>query len=82
MCIRDSIELGRRYPSEDALERLATELGVKKDDLGKLDARDSLTDLRRMLTLNPSWGMAFRKMAEQGKEAGLTPEQVMKRLSK
>ncbi len=75
------IELGRRFPSDDALERLAKELGVSAVTLRKLDTRDSLGDLKRMMASNPSWGLAFKKMAEHGKSGALTPEEVLRRLT-
>jgi transcriptional regulator with XRE-family HTH domain len=70
------IELGRRYPSKDALERLSKELKVEVSLLSQLDTRDSLGDLKRMMTKDPAWGVAFRQMAEDGKQGKLTPEDV------
>lgn len=75
------IELGRRFPSEDALERISQELGVDAAELRVLDTRDSLGDLKRMMASNPSWGLAFRKMAEGGKNGSLTPEEVLRKLT-
>ena len=76
------IELGRRYPSEDALVRLSEQLGVDASELSELDTRDSLTDLKRMMNTNPAWGMAYKRMAEDGKSGALTPEEVLRRLTK
>jgi transcriptional regulator with XRE-family HTH domain len=74
------IELGRRFPSEEVLQVLSKELGVPTEELAKLDARSPLSDLKRMAQNNPSWALAFRKMAEQGKDGKLTPEEMIKRL--
>jgi transcriptional regulator with XRE-family HTH domain len=76
------IELGRRYPSDEALTRLAKELGVEAAELRQFDNRDSLGDMRRMMTANPTWGLAFKKMAEGGKSGTLTPEEVLRKLTK
>lgn len=75
------IELGRRYPSDEALDRLAKELKVDASDLRQLDTRESLGDLKRMMVANPSWGLAFRKMAEGSKSGSLTPEEVLRKLT-
>ena len=76
------IELGRRFPSEDVLQALSKELKVPVEELARLDARSPLSDLKRMAQENPSWALAFRKMAEQGKDGKLTPEEIVKRLTK
>ena len=75
------IELGRRFPSEDVLRALSKELGVSKEELAQLDARSPLSDLKRMAQDNPSWALAFRKVAEQSKHGKLTPEEMIKRLT-
>jgi transcriptional regulator with XRE-family HTH domain len=75
------IELGRRFPSEEVLRALSKELGVPSEELARLDARSPLSELKRMAQDNPSWALAFRKMAEQGKDGKLTPEEMIKRLT-
>lgn len=75
------IELGRRFPSDDVLQALSKELGVPSEELAQLDARSPLSDLKRMAQDNPSWALAFRKIAEQGKDGKLTPEEILKRLT-
>jgi transcriptional regulator with XRE-family HTH domain len=76
------IELGRRFPSNEVLQDLSKELGVPSEELARLDARSPLSELKRMAQDNPSWAMAFRKVAEQGKEGKLTPEEMIKRLTR
>ena len=75
------IELGRRYPADDALDRLAKELNVAASDIRQLDNRSSLDDLKRMLASNPSWGLAFKKLAQDGRSGSLTPEEVLRKLT-
>src|ERR1700687_3401069 len=47
------VELGRRYPSDEVLERLASFLETTLDDLKKHDARAPVQELKRMAANNP-----------------------------
>jgi transcriptional regulator with XRE-family HTH domain len=71
------VELGRRYPSEGVLATLAAALGADLEELKKLDTRDSVPLVKRMVEADPRWGMAFRTVAEGGRTGRLTPEQVI-----
>ncbi|RYZ86660.1 MAG: XRE family transcriptional regulator [Proteobacteria bacterium] len=75
------IELGRRYPSDEVLEKIARALDVPFTELKSCDARESLTELKRMVQGDARWAMAFRTVAEQVKQSGLTPDELMKKLS-
>ena len=72
------IEGGSRYPSVQALERLAEELGVSSTALRKLDNRSSLTKLRLILESEPSWGLAFKKLAAAAETGKVAPEDLLK----
>lgn len=74
------IELGRRFPSDEVLHKIAAELKVSFADLKSCDVRESLTDLRKLVQDNEEWGVAFRTVAEQVK-SGMTPQELMKKLS-
>jgi transcriptional regulator with XRE-family HTH domain len=74
------IELGRRYPSDDVLTAIAKELSVTFDELKKYDNRESIADIKRMMTTNPQLGFAFRTAAEKLKTGNLTPEDFLKKL--
>jgi transcriptional regulator with XRE-family HTH domain len=63
------VELGRRHPSEDVLERLAAALSTKVDELRKFDARPPVQELRRMAASDPAMGFALRKVVDQGVSA-------------
>ena len=76
------IELGRRYPSENLLSRLASQLETDLRELKKLDYRSSLDDLKRMMHSNPTWGIAFKQMAQDGKKGTLSPEELIQKLTK
>ncbi len=75
------IELGRRYPSDEVIAPLAKELKVSVEELKQHDARSSLSELKRMVHDDPSWGVAFRKIAEHGKAGKLTPSEIIKKLT-
>jgi transcriptional regulator with XRE-family HTH domain len=75
------VELGRRYPSEGVLEEIAKALKADIEDLKKLDTRDSVPLVKKMVENNPAWGTAFRSVAEAGRD-GLTPEEFVRRLNR
>jgi transcriptional regulator with XRE-family HTH domain len=60
------VELGRRHPSEEVLERLASVLDTTVDDLKKFDARPPMQALKRIAANNPAMGFALRKMVDEG----------------
>jgi transcriptional regulator with XRE-family HTH domain len=66
------IELGRRYPSDAVLAKMAKILGTTLEDLKALDTRPPVSKLRRLATSNPTWGLAFRKVLE------MPPEDLIK----
>jgi transcriptional regulator with XRE-family HTH domain len=68
------IELGRRYPSEALLEKMAFVLGVAVDELKKYDPRPPLEGLKRLTESNPSYGMALRTIVEKK----ISPEDILK----
>lgn len=71
------IELGRRFPSEGVLEDIAKAFGVDAEELRKLDTRDSVPLVKRMVANDPRWGLAFRTVAQAGRSGKVTPEQLM-----
>lgn len=75
------IELGRRYPSDDVLQRMASKLGMPFDELKALDGRESVTELKKMVQGNAQWGLAFRTFNEQVKKNGMTPEEFVRKMS-
>ncbi|MBC7980361.1 MAG: helix-turn-helix domain-containing protein [Armatimonadetes bacterium] len=74
------IEVGRSYPSEDALERIARELGVSPANLRKLDKRSHVSELRDLLQNNPVWGVVFMELAAAARSGRLTPEEALERI--
>lgn len=74
------IELGKRYPSPETLERIADEFGVSVSALEKLDHRESLADFKRLVETNPKLSFAFRTAMNDLKSGKITPESLASRL--
>jgi transcriptional regulator with XRE-family HTH domain len=74
------VELGRRYPGDETLAAIATVLKVDVEELKKFDNRESVTDFKRLLELNPALGMAFRTAITDVKAGKMTPEELTKKL--
>ncbi|HYD55049.1 MAG TPA: helix-turn-helix transcriptional regulator [Gemmatimonadaceae bacterium] len=72
------VELNRRHPSEDVLNRIAAILGTTADELGKFDTRAPLQELKRMATSDPAMGFALRRVVDQG----VTSEELLAFLNK
>ena len=68
------IELGRRYPSEEALVKMARVLGISVEALKEFDTRPPVEELKRLAALDPTFGIALRKVIEQKVSA----EELMK----
>jgi transcriptional regulator with XRE-family HTH domain len=76
------IELGRRFPSEEILAKLARALNVSLPDLKKYDNREPIADLKRLMDSDPKLGFAFRTAVEKAKSGELTAEEIIARLTK
>jgi transcriptional regulator with XRE-family HTH domain len=76
------IELGRRFPSEEILAKLAGALNVSPEDLKQYDNRGPIADLKRLMDSDPKLGFAFRTAVEKVKSGELTAEELIARLTK
>jgi transcriptional regulator with XRE-family HTH domain len=76
------IELGRRFPSEEILGRLAAALNVPLEDLKKYDNRAPIADLKRLMDSDPKLGFAFRTAVEKVKSGELTADELIAKLTK
>lgn len=74
------VELGRRFPSDEVLAKLAKVLKIPLEELQQFDSRQPVADLKRMIENNPGLGFAFRTVVEDMKDGKLTPEGLAKRL--
>jgi transcriptional regulator with XRE-family HTH domain len=59
------VELGRRFPSNKVLAKMATILDVKADELMKFDTRPPVDELKRLAASNPTYGVLLRTIAEK-----------------
>lgn len=59
------IELGRRFPSDDMLEKIAGVLDSELTTLRKLDTRAPVDELKRLSESDPTFGVAFRTLVER-----------------
>jgi transcriptional regulator with XRE-family HTH domain len=76
------IELGRRFPSEEILAKLAGALNVPLEDVKQYDNREPIADLKRLMDSDPKLGFAFRTAVEKIKSGELTAEELIARLNK
>ena len=76
------VELGRRFPSEEILEKLAAALNVSLEELKKYDNREPIADLKRLMDSDPKLGFAFRTAVEKLKSGELTADDIIARLTK
>jgi transcriptional regulator with XRE-family HTH domain len=60
------VELGRRHPSDEVMERLADCLGATLEDLQKYDARPPVQELKRLAASDPAMGFALRRVVDEG----------------
>jgi transcriptional regulator with XRE-family HTH domain len=74
------IELGKRYPSDETLEKLAKLLKVSVEHLKKYDHRDSASDLKRLIESDPRIGLAFRNTVQGLKNGKVTTEDLLRML--
>ena len=74
------IELGKRYPSGETLQKLAKALKTSVDKLQAFDHRDSVSDLKRLIESNPRLGFAFRAAVDQYKEGKLSVDELERRV--
>ena len=63
------VELGRRHPSEKLLAEMAKTLGATLEDLKSHDTRPAVQEIKRLVTSDPAFGFAFRKMIDKNVSA-------------
>lgn len=59
------IELGRRFPSEDLLAKIATLLDRPIEELRGYDSRVPIDELKKVAEMDPAFGFALRKLANK-----------------
>lgn len=71
------VELGRRYPGEEILAKIANTFKISIDHLKGFDSRESLAEFKRVLEANPNVAVAFRTAVQEYKEGRLSPEDLV-----
>lgn len=74
------IELGRRFPSEEVLAKLAMRLGVEAEDLRNLDTRTALSDMKRLVDADPQLGLVFKSVVGHVNKGKLSPQEIAAKL--
>jgi transcriptional regulator with XRE-family HTH domain len=74
------VELGRRYPTEDMLAKIAKKLRTSFEDLKSYDSRAPVDELRRMASSDPAFGFALRRVVDGIADDQLTPQELLKML--
>ena len=74
------VELGRRYPTEDMLAKIAKKIRTSLEDLRSHDSRAPVDELRRMASSNPAFGFALRRVVDRIADEQLTPDDLLKML--
>lgn len=75
------IELGKRYPSDDVLQKLAQHLKTPFDVLKKYDTRTAASDIKRIMENNPQVGFALRTLTDKVKRGEMTADELVSRLT-
>ena len=75
------IELGKRFPSEKVLSRIADVLKVKKTELEKYDIRSTVDEFKKATIRDPQYAFAFRQIMDKkvGSEQLLKAVNAMKK---
>ena len=68
------IELGKRFPSDALLRKIAMLLEVPVEELQQYDNRAPVEDIKRLSEADPAFGFALRKLVEKE----VTPEVILK----
>ena len=72
------IELGRRYPSDSLLKRIAAALRVPLAKLEEHDNRPPVEEIKRLSEADPTFGFAFRKLVDEMVEKNISADDILK----
>lgn len=72
------VELGKRFPSEEMLVKMAAAFSIKKSDLEKYDIRSDIEEFKKKSQVNSNYAFAFRTMVDKK----VSPEDVLEFLKK
>lgn len=73
------IENGRRFPSDDMLEKMAELFSVDVSELRRCDPRGPAKEIQDLATMNPGYAFAFRRAVEYIQASNISPEAFAKK---
>jgi|LakMenEpi03Aug12_release.lakeMendotaPanAssembly.Ray.scaffolds.fasta_scaffold694766_1 transcriptional regulator with XRE-family HTH domain len=74
------IENGRRFPSDEMIEKLAEILGANVQELRSCDPRGPAKEIQDLATMNPKYAFAFRRAVDAIQGQNLTPQEFVRRI--
>lgn len=74
------IENGRRFPSDEMLERMANLFSADIHELKLCDPRGPTKEIQDLATMNPRYAFAFRRAVEFIQSSNMSPDVFVKRL--
>lgn len=74
------IENGRRFPSDDMIEKIAEILGTDPMELRRCDPRGPAREIQDLATMNPQYAFAFRRAVEHIQDWKISPEELVRRI--
>jgi transcriptional regulator with XRE-family HTH domain len=74
------IENGRRFPSDELIERMAEVLGGDAAELRKCDPRGPAREIQDLAVMNAQYAFAFRRAVDFVQDHNMTPEEFIRRV--
>jgi transcriptional regulator with XRE-family HTH domain len=74
------IENGRRFPSDDMIEKLAEILGADPMELRRCDPRGPAKEMQELATMNPKYAFAFRRAVDFVNDQNMLPQEFIRRV--
>jgi transcriptional regulator with XRE-family HTH domain len=74
------IENGRRFPSDDLIDRIAEVLGADPEELRKCDPRGPAREIQDLAVMNARYAFAFRRAVDFVQDHNLSPEEFIRRV--
>jgi transcriptional regulator with XRE-family HTH domain len=74
------IENGRRFPSDDMIEKLAEVLDADAGELRRCDPRGPAKEMQDLATMNAKYAFAFRRAVDFVQDQALSPDEFVRRV--
>ena len=63
------VELGRRYPSDELLAKIAKRVSTTFEELHVFDSRPPVDEIKRRASASPAYGFMLRRMVDENVSA-------------